>query len=128
MKFLSIFLLLGILLFADSDKHEYREHHLPLDMSHLDLTSRQHKQVRTIVKTFKHEHKQFHRHKKVAREAISHLFLAKTFDTEEFIRLTTVLNQRAIKIQAKFFSRIHQVLTPSQKKRFVDYMEEWEVE
>ena len=52
----------------------------------------------------------------------------KTFDTGEFVRLSTALDQRAVEIQAKFFSEMYQVLTPYQRKRFVKYMEEWEVE
>ncbi|MGB5964587.1 MAG: Spy/CpxP family protein refolding chaperone [Sulfurimonadaceae bacterium] len=128
MRFLTLFLLLATLLLADYDKHEYKERHLPLDMSYLDLTPKQHEQARTIVQRFKHEYKQFHRLEITTREAISQLFLAKTFDTVEFIRLTSALNQRAVEIQAEFFSQMHTMLTPRQKKRFVDYMEEWEVE
>ena len=128
MKFLSILLLLSTLLLADSDKDEYREHHLPLDMRYLDLTPGQHEQVRSIVKIFKDEHKHFHRQKKTTRKSIARLFMDKSFDTGEFVRLSTALDQRAVEIQAKFFSEMYQVLTPYQRKRFVKYMEEWEVE
>ena len=128
MRFLALFLLLATLLFADSDKHEYKERHLPLDMSYLELTPQQHEQARTIVRAYQHQHKAFHRLKKETREAVSKLFLAETFDTAAFVRLTAALNQRAAEIQAEFFSSMHAILSPSQKKRFVEYMEEWEVE
>lgn len=128
MKLLAFFLLLAALLFADSDKHEDNEHHLPLDMGYLHLTSEQHAQAKTIVKTFKHEYKKFHHLKKETREAISKLFLDETFDAEEFIRLTSAMNQRGVEIQAKFFFQMHAILSPIQKERFAEYMEEWEVE
>lgn len=128
MRFLALFLLLATLLFADSDRDEYRERHLPLDMRYLELSHEQHDQAKAIVQRFKHEYKEFHHLKKETRKAVSKLFLAKTFDSAEFIRLTSALDQRGAEIQAEFFSRMHGILTPSQKKRFVDYMEEWEVE
>ncbi|MCJ7765450.1 MAG: periplasmic heavy metal sensor [Thiovulaceae bacterium] len=128
MKFFTLFLLLATLLFADSDKHEHKEHHLSLDMSYLHLTSEQHAQARTIAQTYKQRHKAFHHLKKETRKAVSKLFEAESFDAAAFIRLTAELNQRAAEIQAEFFSRMHAILSPSQKKRFVDYMEEWEVE
>ncbi len=128
MRLLALFLLLATLLYADSDKHDRKEHHLPLDMSYLHLTSEQHAQAKTIVKTFKHEYKKFHHLKNETREAISKLFLEEKFDTEEFIRLTSALNQQGAEIQAEFFSQMHTILTPAQKKDFAEYMEEWEVD
>jgi len=125
---MTLFLLLTTLLFADSDRHEYKEHHLPLDMGYLHLTSEQHAQAKTIVKTFKHDYKEFHHLKKETSEAVAALFRAEKFDTAEFIRLTTDLNERGAEIQAEFFSRMHAILSPVQKKRFAEYMEEWEVE
>jgi protein CpxP len=128
MRFLALFLLLATLLLADSDKHEHQERHLPLDMSYLELTPQQHEQARTIVKTYKQQYKAFHHLKKETREAVSKLFEAERFDAAEFVRLTAELNQRAAEIQAEFFARMHAILSPSQKKQFVEYMEEWEVE
>lgn len=128
MRSLTLLLLLATLLFADSDRHEYKERHLPLDMRYLDLTHKQYDQAETVVRTFKREYKEFHHLKEETRKAVSKLFLADTFDTAEFIRLTSALNRRAAEIQAAFFSQMHAILTPSQKKRFTDYMEEWEVE
>ncbi len=128
MRYAALFLLLATLLFADSDKHEYKERHLPLDMRYLELSHKQHDQAKTIVRTFKHQYKEFHHLKKETREAISKLFLDDKFDTAEFIRLTSALNEQGAKIQAEFFSQMHTILTPVQKKRFAEYMEEWEVE
>ena len=128
MRLLTLFLLLATLLFADSDKHDHKEHHLPLDMSYLHLTSEQYTHAKAVVKSFKHEYKKFHHLKKETREAISKLFQDDEFDTEEFVRLTSALHERGAKIQAKFFSEMHAILTPAQKKRFAEYMEEWEVE
>lgn len=128
MKLLYIFLFLVTLVVADSDKHEYEEHYFPLDMNYLELSEKQHKQVKKIIKEFRHEYKDFHSKESSVHQKISQLFLEKEFNTEKFIRLSSDLNEQSIQIQAKFFSQMHMLLTPDQKKRFVKYMQEWKVE
>ena len=130
MKFLSILLLLATLLTADYNEreHEYRDRHLPLDLSYLDLSDKQYKNVKKIIRQYKEALKDFHHQERQTRLAVAKLYSADTFDKEKFIKLNTALQQKAIKIQAMFFSRMHKVLTPEQKKRFIYYMKEWEVE
>ena len=128
MKLLSILLLLSTLLIADYDEHEYRDRHLPMDLSYLKLDREQHKSVKKIVRKYREALKDFHHQERRTRTAVAKLFAADTFDTEKFIELNTALQQEAVRIQARFFSRMHKVLTPRQKKRFIYYMEEWEIE
>lgn len=131
MKYIAIILLLFTLIQADDDRYEHYErdeHHLPLDVSYLDLSKEQHKSVRVLVKKYKHEQRELHRLKKEARRSVSELFTAEAFDTGEFMRINAALGQKAVEIQAEFFSQMHALLTPTQKKRFSYYMEEWEIE
>jgi len=128
MKLLIILLLIMSPLFADDDEHEYKGHHLPLDISYLKLSDHQYKKVVKIVKKFKHEHKEFYEEEEDTRKEIAKLFLSDTFDRDEFVRLTNRLKSLSVDIQADFFVKMHKLLTPNQKKDFVRYMKEWEVE
>jgi Spy/CpxP family protein refolding chaperone len=118
-------------IFADHDEyddHRYKKYHMPLDVSYLDLDNNQYKQIKHIVKKFKHKHKEFHEEKEETRKKISKLFLSDRFDRDEFVRLSNRLKSLSVDIQADFFVKVHKLLTPKQKKRFIKYMKEWEVE
>lgn len=131
MRVLLLCLVFVLVLFGDHDEydeHRYEKYHLPLDVSYLDLDSQQYKQIKHIVKRFKHQHKEFHEKKEKSRKKISRLFLSEDFDKEEFIRLSNTLKSISVEIQANFFVEIHKILNKKQKKRFIRYMQEWEVE
>ncbi|WP_373071469.1 Spy/CpxP family protein refolding chaperone [Sulfurimonas sp.] len=131
MRLLIVFLLVISPIFADHDEYdeyERQEYHLPLDVSYLNLNNDQYKQIKHIVKKFKHEHKEFHEESEKIRKKISKLFLSEKFDRDEFVRLSNNLKNLSVEIQADFFVKVHRLLTPKQKKRFVKYMQEWEVE
>lgn len=128
MKLLIILLLSLSPLLADKDDHEYEKHHLPLDVSYLKLSDHQHKKLVKILKEFKHERKEFHEEQEDTTDEIKELFLEDTFDRDEFVKLTNKLKNLSVEIQADFFEKMHKLLTPEQKKRFVKYMKEWEVE
>jgi len=127
MKLLIILLLIMSPLFADGDEHEYKEHHLPLDVSYLKLSNHQYKKLVKIVKKFKHEYKNLYEEEDT-RKKISKLFLSDTFDRDEFVRLTSRLKSLSVNIQAEFFVKMHKLLTPNQRRHFVKYMKEWEVD
>lgn len=131
MRLLIVFLLIISPIFADHDdydEHKRKKYHMPLDVSYLKLNSEQYRQIKHIVKKFKHEHKEFHHQSQKTRKKISKLFLSDNFERDEFVRLSNRLKSLSINIQADFFEKIHKLLTQKQKKRFVKYMKEWEVE
>jgi len=126
MRIVPLLLLLFSLLYAEHDEH--REHHFPMDIGYLDLTEAQHVRVERIVHEYREARHRYSRHKKELREAFETLFAAGTFDRERFRTMKSQLHEEASAAQAAFFADIHQVLTPEQRRRFVRYMEEWEVE
>jgi protein CpxP len=126
MRFITLFALLFTLLAADH--HDQHERHLPLDISYLDLTHEQHETMERIVRNHQKEHRRFKHRKREAREAVSRLFAAGEFDTQRYRELTSALHDEADAMQAHFLEAIHTVLTPEQRRRFADYMEEWEIE
>lgn len=133
MRLLAVFLLLIALASADNDgredeEHAYRERHIPLDMRYLGLSKKQRKEAKKLIQRFRSEYGRYYRQKEANEKAVARLFLAREFDTDAFVRLDTRQRQEAAGIQAAFFSGMHQLLTPKQRKRFVKYMEEWEIE
>lgn len=126
MRILALVALLFTLLLADHDDH--REHHLPMDISFLDLTKQQHEAVEKIVRDYRKAHQRLNREEVQTREAVSRLFEAEHFDREKFLELTKALRAESEKVQADFFEALHDVLTPEQRRRFVPYLEEWERE
>jgi len=128
MKWLIVLLFLNSILFAEHDEHEYQEHHLPLDMSYLKLSENQYEKLVKIVKRFQYDRKEFNEEEKEIREKISKLFMSDTFNRDEFVRLSKKLSSLSIEIQTDFFEKIHTLLTNDQKKNFIEYMQEWEIE
>jgi Spy/CpxP family protein refolding chaperone len=129
MRPIALLMLLLALLYGDHDDHrEHHERHLPLDISYLDLTHEQHEKVERIIRTHLEDHRRFNRQKRETREAISRLFAAEHFDRGTFLELTARLHSESAAMQAEFLGAIHEVLTPQQRRRFVFYMQEWEIE
>lgn len=126
MKLLIVLFLILSPLFAD--KHKSEMHHFPLDITYLQLSEQQYTKLVKILKKFRHERKKFHKEEKATREEISKLFVSETFKQDEFIRRIQELKRVSIERQADFFVKMHQLLTPHQRKRFAKYMKEWELD
>ena len=133
MKLFTIFVLLVTLAVADYDKeeherNEYRQKHIPLDMRYLHLNKKQLSQAKKIIKQFRRDYKIYYHAKEASEKKVEKLFLKKTFDTKAFYQIVDKPNRYLLQMQSRFFSKMHQILTPKQRKRFTYYMEEWEVE
>ncbi len=128
MRLLISLLFVVSLLFAGHDDDKHDKHHFPLDVSYLKLSDYQYEKLVKILKEFKHSRKEFHEEGKETKKEIAKLFLSDTFDKDKFVKLTNMLKSHAVNIQADFFAQMHKLLTPKQKKHFVKYMKEWEVE
>jgi len=124
MRFIVLIAMLFSLLAADHD--DPREHHMPMDISYLDLTPRQHESVEKIVRDYRKAHHRLNRLEEQTRESVSRLFEAERFDREKFLELTAALQRENDKVQADFFEALHRVLTPQQRSRFTPYLQEWE--
>ncbi|UFS61867.1 periplasmic heavy metal sensor [Sulfurimonas sp. HSL-3221] len=124
MRFIVLIALLFTLLAADHDDH--REHHMPMDISYLDLTPQQHERVEKIARDYRKAHHRLNRLEAQTRDAVRALFEAERFDRAKFLELTTALQTENDRVQADFFEALHAVLTPQQRQRFTPYLEEWE--
>lgn len=128
MRAILIFFFVASLLIGDDDYDEHKRRHMPLDVSYLDLSQEKHAKLVDIVKRFRHAHKRFDKEQKASERKIGALFVAEEFDKEEFIKISNALKASSTKIQAEFFAEVHKLLDEKQKKRFAEYMREWEVE
>jgi len=126
MRLFLLVLLLCLGLHADHDEH--RERHLPMDISHLDLTRAQYDAMERLIRNHHEAHRRYSRDKRRTQEEIGRLFGAERFDKERYLALTAALRDEAAAIQAEFYASIHTLLTPRQRQAFLHYMEEWEIE
>ncbi len=126
MRIIVIAALLFSLLFADHD--DSREHHMPMDLSFLQLNKQQHEAVEKIVRDYRKAHHRLNKDKAQTREAVGKLFEAEHFDRQKFLELTSALRSESEQVQADFFEALHDVLTPEQRREFVPYFKEWERE
>lgn len=127
--FLALLLVAGLHAWGDDDHHHrYEKHHIPKDLSFLDLNARQYDEVKEILYQYKHRLKAFRHEKKEHEHDAGELFVKERFDAAKYEAMRGDLEAQAIRIQADFLQKLHAVLTPQQRKRFLDYFDEWDVD
>jgi len=109
--------------YADNDGHRF-----PMDLDDLGLTQQQHRSVEDAMKEYQQAYRKYHHQSKQTQLDINGLFLAPTFDTELFRAKNLEMERMSIEIRVRLFERLHTILTPEQKRRFIQHMREWEIE
>jgi Spy/CpxP family protein refolding chaperone len=119
-------LLLGI---ARADDYEEEETlHLPRDLSRLELTPRQREAIGTILARNMEQLHRLHEERERLQKHLRALFLRDSFDRRAFEEALLESKRKAVAIEGELFARIHALLTPEQRRRFVRHMKEWEIE
>ncbi|MDO8453772.1 MAG: hypothetical protein Q7S59_04315 [Sulfurimonas sp.] len=122
-----IFLLLLITsLFAENHK-SHNEHHIYKELSHLDLSTDQNMELKIILKEFRTQLKEFKDLEKEIEEKRKELFLLDSFKVNEVDALNHLLDDKAHGIENNFLNKIHLILTIEQRKKFMDYFDDWKV-
>jgi len=126
-------MLLSSLLFCDHDAYEYNEEerksiHMPYDMHYLDLSSKQQKEIRHLLASSRERRKNLHKRTEALERSLSALFDQKYFDKQAFIERQLQLKKEALQIEADLLEGIHSILTEKQRKKFVHYLKEWEID
>lgn len=127
MKWITIFIMFISLLnlnFAFADD----EHRFPMDLHDLGLTKQQHRSVEEAMKEYQYAYRRFHHQSEKTQEELNVLFLNPSFDSETFRAKSLELERGSIEIRILLFKRIHTILSPEQKRRFIRHLEEWEIE
>lgn len=126
MKFTIIILFLFIGLFADDDDHGNR--HINKDISHLNLSKKQSKNIRKILKEFRYQLKEYRELKEDIEDKREDIFLKEHLDIKELNKLNFSLDTKAYDIENRLLEKMHPILTPRQRKKFIHYFDDWEVE
>lgn len=126
MRFLVIFLFI-ITIYAD-DHELHSKHHIYKELSHLELTKKQQHRVKKILKTYRKELKEYKELEEELEDKRKDVFLQESFDVQKLNDLNQQLDKTAHDIENRFLKKMHFVLTPQQRKKFVHYFDDWEVE
>lgn len=122
-RFLVMVLVLAVAFAFGDDEHRF-----PMDLHDLELTSKQHKAVEAAMKEYQSSYRRHHRQNEKTQEELGALFLNPVFDEKTFRTKHMEMVLDSVEIRTRLYVRIHSILTPEQKKRFIRHMEEWEIE
>ncbi|MDQ1264243.1 MAG: hypothetical protein QG559_1244 [Campylobacterota bacterium] len=122
MKFIVISVLFFISLFGDEEHH-----HRNKELSHLELSKEQGVQMKKILKDFRTELKEFDELKDDIENAKKELFLKENLDIVQLDKLNAKTDSRAREIEVNFLIKVHALLHPKQRERFIYYFDDWEV-
>jgi len=131
MKHLIIILFLCTLL-LHADEHEaherYEHHHISKELSHLDLSAKQYAKLKRILSRYRTDLKRYRHFKTLVEAQRDTLFLQDELNSKALNTLLLELDTRAREIEIDFIRQIHALLTPRQRKAFIYYFDDWEVE
>ena len=130
MKFI-IVLLLVLGLNADDYEHHnehYSERHINKELSHLNLTKEQNTKIKRILKEFRFDLKEYRDLKEELRVKREALFIKDVLDIEELKKLNNALDEKSDEIENRLLKSVHSILTQKQRRKFIYYFEDWEVE
>ncbi|WP_457745645.1 hypothetical protein [Sulfurimonas sp.] len=127
MKFIIMFLLLLLPIFADDYEHHSKKH-IQKELSHIKLSHKQKKEIKKILKQFRHDLKEYGKLKREIEKKKKTIFLQKELNVQELNNLNKILNQKAHTIENSFLQKTHLLLNEKQRKRFIKYFDDWEVQ
>ncbi len=128
MRYISILLILFTLSVADGDKKFEHGHFYSKDLTYLRLNSKQKEEIKRVLKEYRKDMRKFRRYKEKLTGEKEKLFLSKNFDKERLRAINRDINDFSSAIETKLLDNIHKILSKKQRRRFVSYMDEWEIE
>ncbi|NPA27570.1 MAG: hypothetical protein GXN91_00780 [Epsilonproteobacteria bacterium] len=123
-----ILIFLTLFLFADDRDYYKKEIHLPKDLSFLDLNSTQKKLLTKLLLEHRKKLKELHDEEEEWEEGLKVDFIKDDFDKDDFIEKNLEFKKKIVEVEANFFEKIHSILNKKQRKKFIEYIEEWEIE
>lgn len=123
MKFILIFLLFLNVLVAGDHSHYHGK-----DLTFLELDGRQEDKVKDILRTYRKDIKEYRKYKEEMFEGKQDIFKKDIFDGAALDKINQQVSDFATRIEINFLREVHQVLSEKQRKKFVSYIDEWEIE
>ena len=127
MRLLLILSLLIYTLFADSDEEKHH-HYYHKDLTYLNLDHDQKKSLKHILKEYRKNIKHYRENKKEILKQKQIIFSQDDFDTTKLEKLNLEVAKLATQLEVKFLQQIHTLLSKEQRIKFIEYIDEWEVE
>ncbi len=127
MRLLLILSLLVYTLFADSDEEKHH-HYYHKDLTYLNLDHEQKKSLKHILKEYRKNIKKYREERKDILEEKQKVFSQENFDTTKIEELNFQVSKIATELEIKFLQQIHTLLSKEQRTKFIEYIDEWEVE
>ncbi len=128
MRYLLILLMFFTLAVADGDKKLEQGHFYSKDLTYLKLNIEQKKQIKKILKEYRKDIKKFRSYKDRLTQKKEKLFLNDKFPKQKLKSINIDINNLSSDIEIKLLEKIHKILSKEQRRRFVSYMDEWEIE
>jgi len=124
-----IFLFLFLINILFSDGHDDDDHHLyKKDLTFLALNPSQQIIVKKILQDYRIKMKSLKQTQKMLAKQKQTIFLQDQFDSIKMQQFNREWSDKASFAEIEFLERMHAVLTFEQKKKFIHYMDEWEID
>ena len=121
-------LLISTLSLYSSEHREKHSHFYNKDLNYLNLSQEQTDAIKKIVKKYRQQMRYFHKTKEVLEEKKRTVFVDENFNEEKLVMINNELEKNKTQIEIEFFKEIHPILNKSQREKFGNYLEEWEIE
>ncbi len=127
MKLLLLALVLTLSLSGD-EHYEKHKHFYSKDLNFLALNKAQTDSIKHIIKKYRKQMKQF----RIAKEGLEGkkraIFIDDNFNEEKLQAINEEIDKNKSEIEIEFLKQIHPILDKSQREKFGNYLEEWEIE
>ncbi len=102
--------------------------HIPKDLSYLNLTGKQKEKIEKVLREHRKRLKKLHEKEEKLERDLEKSFVKDKFDKRAFFDKNLRLKRDMADAEADFFEKIHKILNKEQREKFVEYIEEWEIE
>ena len=127
MRLLLLVFLLVYTVFADSDEEKHH-HYYSKDLTYLNLNHDQKKSLKHILKKYRKNIKHYREKKEDIIEQKQEIFLEDDFNITKIERLNQKISKKSTDLEIEFLKQIHTLLSKEQRKKFIQYIDEWEIE
>lgn len=120
-------LFLSFSLYADH-KDEDKKTHIYKNLDYLNLSERQYRDIKEILKDYKKDYKKFNKERQKKEQTLQELMREDKFDKEKYESIVKEIQEDSISLEVKTLKEIHSILSPTQRESFSYYLQEWRVE
>jgi periplasmic protein CpxP/Spy len=108
--------------------HERNEHHIYKNLEYLNLDNTQYKKIKELLISYKKSYKKYHKQRKKLQKKLQEIIRKDSFNTQEYKNISKEIFQKGLELEINNLKKIHEILTPLQKRKFSYYLKEWRVE